>query len=160
MSMYVNVQVPVDMVANTTIAAIAKHGIMSRPQLNVYHVAADFVNPLRFSDMFEYIYEHFSANPLTDLESIRKIKLFNEFSDFSKYIRDEISERSGMRTAVDINGRTLQKLQKQYKARVAYAEQMCKMYEFIGFFKARYEHDFILALYSSESRTLNNYVWT
>ncbi|KAI3459884.1 hypothetical protein Pfo_016547 [Paulownia fortunei] len=130
--------VPVDMVANTTISAIAKHGIINKPQLNVYHVATDFVNPLRISDFFEYSYEHFSENPLTGLESITKMKLFNEFSDFSKYIRDEVSELNGMRNAVGINGKTLQKLRKQYKAKVAYAEQLCKMYEFIGFFKARF----------------------
>ncbi|KAI3459882.1 hypothetical protein Pfo_016545 [Paulownia fortunei] len=131
--------VPVDMVANTTIAAIAKHGTINTPQLNVYHVATGFVNPLRYSDVFEYIYEHFSANPLTDIQSITKMKLFNQFSDFSEYIRDEISERNGMRNAVGIiNGKALQKLQKQYKAKVAYAEQLCKMYEFMGFYKARF----------------------
>ncbi|KAL8491666.1 hypothetical protein ACS0TY_023311 [Phlomoides rotata] len=124
--------VPVDMVVNTAIAAIAKHGISRNPQLNVYHVATDFVNPLRFSDMFDYIYEHFSANPLSDgSESMRKMKLFDEFSDFSKYVRDAliVSEPNGIRT--------LQNVQKLYKAKVAYAEQLCKMYEFIGFFKAR-----------------------
>ncbi|KAL8487223.1 hypothetical protein ACS0TY_023770 [Phlomoides rotata] len=124
--------VPVDMVVNTTIAAIAKHGIVSKPELKVYHVATDFVNPLRFCDMFDYIYEHFSANPLTNSESTKKMKLFSEYSDFSKYTRDEISERCR------INGRSPQKVQTRYKARVAYAEQLCKMYEFIGFFKARF----------------------
>ncbi|KAK6116833.1 hypothetical protein DH2020_049463 [Rehmannia glutinosa] len=130
--------VPLDMVANTTIAAIAKHGIINKPQLDVYHVATGLVNPLRFADFFEYIHEHFSANPLIDMENFAKMKLFNEFSDFSKYTRDEISERSGMKNAVGVNGKTLQKIQRQYKAKVAYAEQLCKMYEFIGFFKARF----------------------
>lgn len=121
-----NVQVPVDMVANTTIAAIAKHGMSSKPQLNVYHVATDYVNPLRFSDMFEYIYQHFREDPLPGLEDkdITKMKLFNEFGDFSKFLREEIAGRCGMN-------------HKRLKARVAYAEQVCKMYEFIGFFKAR-----------------------
>ncbi|KAK6130585.1 hypothetical protein DH2020_035677 [Rehmannia glutinosa] len=132
--------VPIDMVANTTIAAIAKHGTVNTPQLNIYHVATSSVNPLRLSDSFEYMYEHFSANPLNDKENFAKMKLFNEFSDFSKYTRDEISERSGIRNAVGVNGKTLQKIQRQYKAKVAYAEQLCKMYEFIGFFKARVSH--------------------
>lgn len=113
------------MVANTVIAAIAKHGISSKPQLNVYHVATDYVNPLRFSDMFDYIYQHFSEDPLPEYQHITEMKLFNEFSGFSKFLRQEIAERWGMTHA------------NRHRARVAYAEQVCKMYEFIGFFKAR-----------------------
>ncbi|PIN05112.1 Acyl-CoA reductase [Handroanthus impetiginosus] len=130
--------VPVDMVANTTIAAIAKHGITDKPDLNVYHAATGYLNPLPFSDFFEYIYEHFSSSPLSpDLEGIKKMKLFSEFNDFSRYLRDGISELNS--NAFGVNGNTtLQKHQKQYKARVAYAEQLCKMYEFVGFFKARF----------------------
>ncbi|KAK4421923.1 Fatty acyl-CoA reductase 2 [Sesamum alatum] len=132
--------VPVDMMANTTIAAIAKHGIINKAELNVYHVATDFVNPLQYSNFFEYIYEYFSANPVADLGSITRMKFFKEFSDFSKYIRDELRERNGLliNAPPGLNGMTLQKLQKQYKAKVAYAEQLCKMYEFVGFWKARF----------------------
>ncbi|KAL0432838.1 UNVERIFIED_CONTAM: Fatty acyl-CoA reductase 2 [Sesamum latifolium] len=131
--------VPVDLVANTIIAAIAKHGIAKKPELNVYHVATDFLNPLRYSEFFDYIHEYFNANPATlSGISIAKMKLFKEFSDFSKYIRDELLQHNGLITnaPADLNKITLQNLQKQYKAKVAYAEQLCKMYEFIGFFKA------------------------
>lgn len=125
----VDVQVPVDMVVNTAIAAIAKHGITSKPQLNVYHVATDYVNPLRFSDMFDYIYQHFSDNPLTHhSQSVTKMTFFHQFSDFSNYVRDALIASQPN----PIN-------HKLYKAKVAYAEQLCKMYEFIGFFKARYD---------------------
>ncbi|KAL0322792.1 UNVERIFIED_CONTAM: Fatty acyl-CoA reductase 2 [Sesamum angustifolium] len=131
--------VPVDLVANTIIAAIAKHGIVKKPDLNVYHAATNFVNPLQYSEFFDYIYEYFNAKPATPAAgSIAKMKLFKEFSDFSKYIRDELLDRNGVTNAPDLNKVTLQKLQKQYKAKVAYAEQLCKMYEFIGFFQARY----------------------
>ncbi|KAL0432839.1 UNVERIFIED_CONTAM: Fatty acyl-CoA reductase 2 [Sesamum latifolium] len=130
--------VPVDLVANTIIAAIAKHGIAKKPELNVYHAATNFVNPLQYSEFFDYIYEYFNANPATLSGSIAKMKLFKEFSDFSKYIREELLQRNGVTNASDINAKTLQKLQKQYKAKVAYAEQLCKMYEFIGFFQARF----------------------
>ncbi|XP_011074249.1 fatty acyl-CoA reductase 2-like [Sesamum indicum] len=125
--------VPVDLVANTIIAAIAKHGIVKKPDLNVYHAATNFVNPLQYSDFFDYIYEYFNAKPATLSGSIAKMKLFKEFGDFSKYIRDELLQPDGVTNAM-----TPQKLQKQYKAKVAYAEQLCKMYEFIGFFQARF----------------------
>ncbi|KAL1561436.1 alcohol-forming fatty acyl-CoA reductase [Salvia divinorum] len=123
--------VPVDFVANTTIAAIAKHGITRKAEVNVYHVATDFVNPLRFDEMFEYIYEHFRVNPLVESENMMKMRMFDQFSDLSKYLRDRVSERNA------VLGEDA-KIRKQNKARVAYAEQLCKMYEFIGFFKARF----------------------
>ncbi|KAL8030499.1 hypothetical protein ABFX02_14G289400 [Erythranthe guttata] len=132
--------VPADMVVNTTIAAIAKHGIVinkPRGELNVYHVAADYANPLRMSELFEYVYEHFSANPLTCSTIIKKMKFFNEFDEFSKYVRDEM-DVVVRNNAVGFNEKTLQKIEKQYKAKVAYAEELCKIYKFIGFFRARF----------------------
>ncbi|CAA0813512.1 Fatty acyl-CoA reductase 2 [Striga hermonthica] len=100
--------VPVDMMANTTIATIAKHESINKPRLGVYHVVTDFVNPLKFLDFFEHIHEHFTRTGLTNIN------------------------------AVETNGSTVQKSRKLYKAKVAYAEQLCKLYEFIGFFKARF----------------------
>ncbi|KAK4436636.1 Poly(ADP-ribose) glycohydrolase 1 [Sesamum alatum] len=127
--------IPVDMVVNSTIAAIAKHATSRRPQLNVYHVASGVVNPLRFCDFFEILHEYFNSTPLTfNIKNISKIKCLSNMSDLSKYTRDAISQRNEMGTA-DADEKMLQKLRKQSKAKVAYAEQLCKMYEFIGFFK-------------------------
>ncbi|KAK4482603.1 hypothetical protein RD792_009767 [Penstemon davidsonii] len=128
--------IPVDIVVNSTIAAIAKHGSSTlKPQLNVYHVASGVTNPLRFSEFFEIIHEYFNSTTTTTTsissKNIRKIKCFNDFNEFSKYTRDEISQvHNG---AVMINGAL-----KRYKAKVMYAEQLCKMYEFIGFFQGRF----------------------
>ncbi|KAL1562133.1 alcohol-forming fatty acyl-CoA reductase [Salvia divinorum] len=78
---------------------------------------------------YEYIYDHFRANPLVESENMMKMRMFDQFSNLSKYLRERVSERNAV-FGVDA------KIQKQNKARVAYAEQLCKMYEFIGFFKA------------------------
>lgn len=147
------------MVANTTIVAIAKHGCTKEPGINVYHAATDFVNPLRYSDFFEYIYEHFCEYPLTNSDCINKIALFDEFNDFSNYIRDEMSERTGLSNVVGMNGKEVQRVQKQYKAMLLYAEQLCKMYEFAGFFKARYDYSFhmIYVLLFQEHETCQLY---
>lgn len=125
-----------DTVANTTIAAIAKHGNLHKSRdLNVYHVASSTINPLKYSDFFEYIYEYFSETPLVESHRISRINFFNNFTDFSKYTRDEISRR------YIINGqdeRAITKIRRQCNAIATYAEQMCKMYEFATFFNARY----------------------
>ncbi|XP_057781285.1 fatty acyl-CoA reductase 2, chloroplastic-like [Salvia miltiorrhiza] len=133
--------IPLDMVVNTTIAAIAKHGFMQKPELNVYQLASDILNPLRYSDFFEYIHEYFCSEPLIESESFTRInnyyndfeniKYFDNFDDFSSYTRNEIFRRFG--------GKTNQiKIQKQCKGKAAYAENLCKMYQFLGFFKARF----------------------
>ncbi|KAL0452867.1 UNVERIFIED_CONTAM: Fatty acyl-CoA reductase 2 [Sesamum latifolium] len=129
--------IPIDMVVNSTIAAIAKHGIIHKPQLNVYHVASSIVNPLRFYEFFEILHDYFSSTPFFKIKNISKIKYFTSFDDFSEYTRDVISQCNEMGDAID--EKMLQKLGKQSKAKVAYAEQLCKMYKFLGVFEGRFD---------------------
>ncbi|KAH0634706.1 hypothetical protein KY284_037492 [Solanum tuberosum] len=42
--------IPVDLVVNATMAAIAKHGYLQSPQLNVYHLATTFVSHWQYGD--------------------------------------------------------------------------------------------------------------
>ncbi|KAF3972479.1 hypothetical protein CMV_004028 [Castanea mollissima] len=49
--------VPVDMVVNASIAAIAKHGIAAKPGLNVYHVGSSIVNPITFKGLVNFCYD-------------------------------------------------------------------------------------------------------
>ncbi|XP_012829365.1 PREDICTED: fatty acyl-CoA reductase 2-like [Erythranthe guttata] len=134
--------IPLDIVVNGTIAAIAKHGYIQKPELNVYHMSSSVTNPLRYSEFFEYLYEYFSSEPLVESESlirvnyyddIEKIKYFDNFNDFSKYTREEISRRVGGGNVV-----ATKKAQTQCRAKIMYAENLCKMYEFVGLFKARF----------------------
>ncbi|XP_051126506.1 fatty acyl-CoA reductase 2, chloroplastic-like isoform X1 [Andrographis paniculata] len=117
--------IPVDIVANATIAAIAKHGAVNKPQLSVYHVSSSALNPVTYSDFFEYLHEYFSATPLVEDATVEKISFFDNFKDFSEYTREAISRQSGQKLS-------------RCKAKAAYAAQVCKMYEFAGFFPARF----------------------
>ncbi|KAL7145674.1 hypothetical protein ABFS83_07G102500 [Erythranthe nasuta] len=139
-----NPDTPIDIVSiSATIAAIAKHGYMQTPQLNVYQIASSVLNPVRFSDMFEYMYEYFSSQPLIESESSTRInhyddlitpmKYFDNFDDLSRYTREEMYRRFGGGKNVEA-----QKLQKQCKAKIIYAHNLSKMYEFAGFLKARF----------------------
>ncbi|KAL0321757.1 UNVERIFIED_CONTAM: Fatty acyl-CoA reductase 2 [Sesamum calycinum] len=137
--------IPVDMVVNTIIAATAKHGIRRRPGLDVYHSASAIVNPLRYYDVFEFSYEYFNSNPLIESSSkdsnVKKIKFFDNFNDLSKYTRDEICQGGGLQLdAVDINEKIeiLRKQQRKWKAKFLHAIQLCKIYEFSGFYRGRY----------------------
>ncbi|EYU21147.1 hypothetical protein MIMGU_mgv1a019387mg, partial [Erythranthe guttata] len=132
--------IPLDMVVNATIAAMAKHGYKHMPELNIYQIATSVLNPVRISDMFDYTCEYFRSRPLIESESSSRIsyydnlapvKYFDNFDDLSKYTRDEIYRRFGSMRNVEAH-----KLQKQCKAKIMYAENLCKIYEFAGFLKA------------------------
>lgn len=139
------------MVVNSTIAAIAKHGVISKPQLNVYQVASGVENPLRFAEFFEILYEYYKTTPLFMANNIKKVQCFDNLEDFSKYTRDEIVRlhHNGSGYAVDVNGKICDK---KCRVKVAYAEQVCKMYEFIGFFKGRFHTGNTIKLLSEMSK--------
>ncbi|KAH6786611.1 hypothetical protein C2S52_006163 [Perilla frutescens var. hirtella] len=141
--------IPADLVANTMIAAIAKHGsksvAQSQPQPNVYHVASSVLNPLTFSDLFEYLYQHFNVAPLVEGSNIAKLKFFDNFEEFSNFTRDEIFRRS----------KTIgedRKMIRECNAKVEYALQLCKTYKFAGFFKARFHTGNTLKLIEEMSK--------
>ncbi|KAK4433480.1 Fatty acyl-CoA reductase 2, partial [Sesamum alatum] len=137
--------IPVDTVVNTTIAATAKHGIQHKPELSVYHVASSIVNPVRIYDVFEFCYEYFNSNPLIESSSkdnnVEKIKILDNINDLSKYIRDEICQRDGLKLdAIGTNeNEILQKLQRKCNIKVKHAIQLCKMYEFAVFYRGRFD---------------------
>ncbi|XP_011085075.1 fatty acyl-CoA reductase 2 [Sesamum indicum] len=136
--------IPVDMVVNSTIAAIAKHASNSyKAESNVYHVASGVVNPLRFCDFFEILHEYFNSTPLFNIKKdIRKIKCFSNMNELSKYTREAILLSNEMGDAIDddeIEEKMVGRVKSRAKAKVAYAEQLCKMYEFIGFIQGRFD---------------------
>ncbi|KAL0011864.1 hypothetical protein SO802_006972 [Lithocarpus litseifolius] len=92
--------VPLDMVVNASIAAIAKHGIAAKLELNVYHVGSSAVNPLLIHDLFKFSCNHFTCSPLMNSERtnihINEMKFFNSMDKFTSYISDEIAQRSGL----------------------------------------------------------------
>ncbi|KAL1561437.1 alcohol-forming fatty acyl-CoA reductase [Salvia divinorum] len=123
--------VPADLVANTTIAAIAKHGnghVAQQPA--VYHAANSLENPITWFDIFEYLYDYFKEAPLIEDAKISKVKFFDDFDEFSKFLREEITKNNG--------GSEDRKMIRRCNAKAEYSEQLCKMYEFTGFFKPRF----------------------
>ncbi|KAG5252648.1 fatty acyl-CoA reductase [Salix suchowensis] len=97
--------VPMDMVVNATLAALAKHGIDGNPELNVYHVATSVANPHSFKDVFNYAYDYFSSSPLLDSKgkkiSIRPMEFLVSVDSFTDLIKNEVAQRSGLAPAGD-----------------------------------------------------------
>lgn len=131
------VQIPIDFVVNATLAAVAKHGALSKPETNVYQLSSSALNPLKYSDFFECLYQYFKTTPLDEDESITRIKYIDNFNDFCKYTREEMFLRTKLKHHSNENG-TDRKVLSKCRAKVMYVEQLFKMYEFLGFFGARY----------------------
>ncbi|KAK4778177.1 hypothetical protein SAY87_018364 [Trapa incisa] len=133
--------VPVDMVVNTMVSAMAKHGRQPDLALNVYQIASSVINPLNASEISEFSRHHFESFPLKDSRDevimIRKMKFFSSLDEFSAYIQYDVSEKMGLRgeQAASSNPRTLGKLQIMCKRTVENLIYMAKLYEPYAFYK-------------------------
>ncbi|XP_030970517.1 fatty acyl-CoA reductase 2-like [Quercus lobata] len=125
--------VPLDMVVNASIAAIAKHGIAAKPELNVYHVGSSAVNPLLVHDLFKFSCNHFTCSPLMNSERtnirINEMKFFNSMDNFASYISDEIAQRSGLMDTTITDSKLRGKLEIKRKKIVEHVVHLAKIYE-------------------------------
>lgn len=56
--------IPVDIVANAILSVIPR--IREKPEIEVYHVGTGARNPVRFGEIFDYVYDYYRANPVLD----------------------------------------------------------------------------------------------
>uniref|UniRef100_A0A803MK15 Fatty acyl-CoA reductase n=1 Tax=Chenopodium quinoa TaxID=63459 RepID=A0A803MK15_CHEQI len=79
--------VPVDMVVNAMIAAIANHGIIGEPELEIYHVTSSMVNPLTCGKLIKLCNNYFALHPfITPSREFIKVKDIEFFSSIDEYI--------------------------------------------------------------------------
>lgn len=56
--------IPVDIVANAILSVLPR--IREKSEIEVYHVGTGARNPIRFGEIFDYVYEYYRANPVLD----------------------------------------------------------------------------------------------
>ncbi|PHU06733.1 hypothetical protein BC332_23222 [Capsicum chinense] len=127
--------VPVDVVVNTTMAAIVKHGHLQIPELNVYHATSSYMNPLSLSQLFNYCFEFFSSSPSVnskgDQIKIKKMIFFDNMSDFTNYILEKLLKEQEVHDL---------KMQMRIKRKMEYFENFSKIYEPYTFYKGRFHN--------------------
>lgn len=90
-------QIPADMVVNSTLAAIAKHGCKgSTPDdenssdYHVYQIASSVANPSTLQGLLDMAYQYFSLNPCFDKKGnpiqISAFKFFPSIEDLISHI--------------------------------------------------------------------------
>ncbi|PHT71588.1 hypothetical protein T459_22373 [Capsicum annuum] len=126
--------VPVDMVVNATMAAIAKYGYLQNPELNIYHLTSTFTNPVSFSQIFDYFYDFFKLFPFVnskgDTIEVKKVRFFDKISDFENYIWEVLSKQHEVQDEKEVA-----KIQMRFKRKVKYLKHITKLYEPYMFYK-------------------------
>ncbi|KAL5848197.1 hypothetical protein ACOSQ3_006247 [Xanthoceras sorbifolium] len=97
--------VPLDMVVNAIIVAMAKHGTAVRKpeDLNVYHVVPCGKNPLTIGELFNFSFEHFNSSPMISVGGekidITRVKFLSPKEDPSPYILEAYFKLNGLTNA-------------------------------------------------------------
>ncbi|KAK4253636.1 hypothetical protein QN277_010284 [Acacia crassicarpa] len=150
--------IPVDMVANATMAAIAKHGAEATPDLNVYHIGSSVANPISFGAVFDYACSHFKSFPLAQPSNnngnqslIQKMNFFNSLDDFSSYISMEMAKQTGLWHATKLEPNLHKTLQKKSTMKAQLFIHLAKLYEPYMFYKAWFDNGNTQRLYGEMS---------
>ncbi|KAK9196493.1 hypothetical protein WN943_004622 [Citrus x changshan-huyou] len=130
--------IPVDMVVNATLAAIAKHGqvVIQKPEVKVYQIASSVTNPLVTKYLLSLLHEHFDSSPFLDSMGspirVPLMKLFTSMEDFSAHLLDGAMQRSIIGSS---NGELL--AQKQYE--ILRRKEFANVYLPYGFYAGRFD---------------------
>ncbi|GMY14330.1 fatty acyl-CoA reductase 2, chloroplastic [Fagus crenata] len=136
--------VPADMVVNATLAAMAKHGVAQKPDMNVYQIASSVVNPLVFNDLAKLLYEHYNSSPCMDSKGrpikVPSMKLFSSMEEFSTHLWGDAIQRSGLTAVASSNEKLSQKLESICRKSVEQAKYLANIYEPYTFYGGRFDN--------------------
>ncbi|XP_048321561.2 fatty acyl-CoA reductase 2, chloroplastic [Ziziphus jujuba] len=136
--------VPADMVVNAMLAAIAKHGVAQKPDINIYQIASSVVNPLFQQDLSRMFYEHYNSSPCMDSNGrpiqVSPMKLFPSIEDFASHLWRDTTERSGLAAMVSSNQKKSQKLEVICKKSVEQAKHLATIYKPYAFYGGRFDN--------------------
>ena len=125
------------MVVNATLAAMAKHGMVQKPEIKVYHIASSVVNPLVFQELARLLYKHYTCSPCIDSNGrpiqVPFMKLFCSTEDFSAHIWTDVIQRTGL-TDKD---KLPHKLESLCRKSVEQAKYLANIYEPYTFYDGR-----------------------
>ncbi|XAR70055.1 Long-chain-fatty-acyl-CoA reductase [Bertholletia excelsa] len=152
--------IPADMVVNATLAAIAKHGAIGKPGINIYQIASSVVNPLIFQDLANLLHQHFQSTPFFDLKGrpidVPTMKLFSSMEDFSSHLWRDVIQRSGLAGSASPNGKLSQKLQLICRKSVEQSKYLANIYHPYTFYGGRFDNSntkMLMECMSEEERT-------
>jgi len=129
------------MVVNATLAAMARHGVTQKSDINVYQIASSVVNPLVFQDLAKLLYEHYSSSPCIDSKGrpiqVPLMKLFSSTEEFSGHLWRDAIQKRGLTAMASSKGKMSQKLENMCRKSVEQAKYLANIYEPYTFYGGR-----------------------
>eukprot|EP00268_Persea_americana_P011331 TRINITY_DN14801_c0_g1_i2.p1 TRINITY_DN14801_c0_g1~~TRINITY_DN14801_c0_g1_i2.p1 ORF type:complete len:364 (+),score=73.62 TRINITY_DN14801_c0_g1_i2:83-1174(+) len=136
--------VPVDMVVNATMAAMAKHGVVGKAGMNIYHIASSVTNPLAIQDLANVLFKHFEAFPYMDSKGrpihVQLMKLFNSMDDFSSHILTDSIQRREQAAAAGLSEKLAQRLENICRKSVEQVKYLANIYQPYTFYGGRFDN--------------------
>ncbi|WZZ17712.1 hypothetical protein YC2023_110801 [Brassica napus] len=132
--------IPVDMVVNATIAAMAKHS-RGVSELKVYNVtSSSHANPLRAGELMDLSHQHLCDSPFTEtFMELERMKFHSSLEGFTSSAFNRIAkhEREVKNERGDAESHTA--LSMKGKRRLDYFVSLARTYEPYTFFQARFD---------------------
>lgn len=135
-----------DVVVNTMVATMAKHGKSSDSGLFVYHTTSSTVNPCTIYDIFRSFYLHFMASPLMDAKGsnirVEEVKFFYSANDYQTQVKKDVLQKGMIESGLsDPNANQVKGLEKKYKRVMDTLMHLGKIYESYFFNRVRYDNN-------------------
>lgn len=131
--------IPVDMVANAAIAAMAKHGCGNFPELKVYNVtSSSHVNPLRVGQLMDLSHQHLCESPLTEtVIDLTRMKFHNSLEGFTSSVFSTIAKQERETNNEGREAESHTALSMKGKRMLNYFVSLARTYKPYTFFQAR-----------------------
>ncbi|KAL9232697.1 hypothetical protein vseg_007776 [Gypsophila vaccaria] len=147
--------VPVDMVVNAIIAAMAKHGASGKPEISVYQVASSVVNPLVFGDLGDLAHRHFTTSPCLDTQGrpiqIEPFKFYELMDEYSSDVWKGTKNHVSSSRTPSPNGKHSGSVESFCRKAVERAKHLASIYEPYGFYGGRFDNSSTSSLLDSMS---------
>ncbi|ESQ44412.1 hypothetical protein EUTSA_v10005887mg [Eutrema salsugineum] len=135
--------IPVDMVANAAIAAIAKHGFGDVPELKVYNVTStSHANPLRLGELADFSHQHLCDSPLTETitKDLERMKFHSSLEGFTSSVSNTLAKQEiEMNTGEGKGGESHTTLSIKGKRKLNYFVSLARTYQPYSFFQACFD---------------------
>ncbi|KAK3415619.1 hypothetical protein EUGRSUZ_H01222 [Eucalyptus grandis] len=134
--------IPVDMVVNAIIVAIAVHA--NKPNSNkIYQVGSSRKHPLTYLDITDIAWSYFRDSPWIDENGepvqVHKIGIMESMASFRKHLRRYILLTKVLKVASSMFGGRLQGLHADLHKKVNAAVRLAELYEPYAFFKGIFD---------------------
>ncbi|CAG7905500.1 unnamed protein product [Brassica rapa] len=135
--------IPVDMVANAIIAAMAKHGCGNvLTDVKVYNVTStSHANPLRLGELMDFSHQHLCVSSLTETtaKDLKLMKFHSSLEEFTSSVSKAIAKQEREMKNGEGEAASHTTLSMKGKRKLKYFVSLAKTYQPYMFFQARFD---------------------